>query len=223
VVTLSDIELMAYRRLGYADTPATEVVTRMRQWINLWHVRLVSRPGVETLRDVPLTFTTVALQPQYTLPATVRRVMKIFDSLTPLALRSESLTWIRETDPGLMSIGTSEVWAPVSWVSNALRIQLWPTPGAVVTYNIDAQTTIAPLAAPTDQPLLLDEYGWLLVEAACYEEWMRKADTRAGTARQDMETGFKEMRHWVNNPPDYKPVAGGNPATVSRYGGMFPA
>jgi hypothetical protein len=228
-VFLNDIELASYRRLGYSDTPATEVVTRIRQWINIWHQRLLARPGVELLRDVTVTFPSVVGQAQYPLPASIRRVQKISEPFSPTALRQEAFSWIRENDPQTAALGIPEAWAPVTWQLIApplpqLVIQLWPTPSAILTYNVDSMATAVDMVNPlTDEPLLPFEYHWLLVEAACYEEWLRKADSRAGTARQDMETGFKEMRHWLANPYDYKPVAGGNQPMPSRLGGMYPA
>jgi hypothetical protein len=227
-MTLNDIELTTYRRTGYADTPATEVVTRIRQWINIWHQRLLARPGVELLRDVTTaTFPSAAGQQLYLLPASVRRVQKIFETTTPTALRMASLYWVREQDPGQQMTGIPEVWVPVTWTLFVpplpqLQVLLWPTPTGVLTYAIDSQQTAPDLVSGAEQPLLPYEYHWLLVEAACYEEWMRKADTRSGTARQDLETGFKEMRHWLNNPRDYKPTNLPSRVSRSRLGGMYP-
>jgi hypothetical protein len=201
----------------------------MRQWINIWYQRLLARPGMQILRDITVTFPSIAGQSRYGLPIQVRRVQKIFDAATPLALRMESLQWIREQDPGLVASGTPEVWAPVTWqlsitVSppSQLVVLLWPTPAGVLTYSVDAQTTAVDLVGATDTPLLPPEYHWLLVEAACYEEWMRKADTRSGSARQDLETGFKEMRHWLLNPMDYQPTNAPSAQSASRLGGMYP-
>ena len=225
-MTLSDIELMSYRRLGYADTPTTDVVTRIRQWINVWQQRILARPGMEQLRDVTATFSSVVNQTQYALPSQVRRVMKIFDPLTPVALRMRERVWLREIDPGLMATGIPEVWIPLTWnpaSGGALSLQLWPTPTGVITYQVDAQGVVGPMSNATDVTQLPDEYGWLLVEAACYEEWLRKADTRAGTARQDLETGIKEMRHWLYSVRDYKPTNAIDPERPSRLGGMYPS
>jgi hypothetical protein len=226
-VTLNDIELASYRRTGYADTPAADVVARMRQWINIWHQRLLARPGIELLRDGSITMPSVVGQFNYHLPPQVRRVLKISEFTTPMVLRMEAWSWIREQDPQLVATGTPEVWAPVSWENITpplaqLTIMLWPVPTSVITYNLDAQFTATDMVNVTDIPLLPYEYHWLLIEAACYEEWMRKADSRAGTARQDLETGVKEMRHWLANPPDYKPVAGDRAVAPSRLGGIYP-
>jgi hypothetical protein len=227
-VTLNEIELMSYRRLGYEDTPATEVVTRMRQWINTWHQRLLARPGIQLLRDSQVNFTTTIGQAVYTLAANIRRVDKVFLPDVPTVLRMESLQWLREHDPGLQAKGIPELWIPATWnlvtpPLAQLRIQLWPIPADVYLVYVDCAVTAADLVSASDEPLLPFEYHWLLVEAACYEEWLRKADTRAGTSRQDLETGFKEMRHWLLNPQDYKPRAGNNPAYPSRLGGMYPS
>jgi hypothetical protein len=227
-VTLNDIQLATYRRTGYADTPATEVVTRVLQWINIWHQRLLARPGMRILRDITVSMASVPTQSMVTLPAQVRRVVKVIDPTTPITLRMESIEWISEHDPQLAAVGTPEVWAPFTWSLTTpplaqLIIQLWPTPQQALNYSILAQGTAADLAAPTDEPLLPFEYHWLLVEAACYEEWTRKADIRAGTARQDLETGFKEMRYWLLNPVDYRPSSLNQSDGPSRLGGMYPA
>lgn len=226
-MTLNDIELATYRRLGYADAPATEVVTRIRQWINIWHQRLLARPGISLLRDGTVNFVSVVGQAQYVLPATMRRIQKIYETTTPIALDMLTLWTIREQDPQLQQRGIPICWAPVTWslpsgTLPALTIQLWPTPTSIITYSVDSMTVANDLAATTDEPLLPFEYHWLLVEAGCYEEWLRKADARAGTARQDMETGFKEMRHWLQNPYDYKPTNSSAVQRPSRLGGQYP-
>jgi hypothetical protein len=236
-MTLNDIQLATYRRTGYSDTPAAEVVTRILQWINIWHVRLLTRPGIGLLNDSTqnvVVLTTVPLQVSYVLPVYVRRIIKITEQTTPLTLRMESLTWIREHDPGNAVVGIPEVWAPLTWglvtppptpplpLIAQLTIRLWPTPAGTITYGVDTHMPIPDLVGPTDQPYLPLEYHWLLVQAACYEEWMRKADTRSGTARQDLETGFKEMRHWLSNPPDYQPTNMPQTTRQSRLGGWYP-
>jgi len=224
-VTLSQIETAVYRRTGYADAPSTEVVTRVEQWINIWHQRLLARPGMELLRDITVTFPSAVGQTQYTLAATVRRIKKIYEATTPLALDMMTIYQIREMDAGLNAKGIPRIWAPVTWAAGSplaqLVIQLWPTPQQIITYNVDANTTAVDMAS-SDTPLLPAEYHWLLIEAGCYEEWLRKADTRAGTARQDMETGFKEMRNWLSNPYDYKPSNLPTIQQPSRLGGMYP-
>jgi hypothetical protein len=226
-MTLNDIEVAIYRRTGYADMPAPEVVTRIRQWINLWHQRLLARPGIELLREIQVTVPSVAGQPTYLLPTSIRRVNKVFEQQTPTTLRMERQDWLREHDPGDRAIGIPEVWCPSSWSAwdpptSQLMIRLWPTPAQIILYVVDTQGLTADLVASTEVPTLPLEYHWLLVEAACYEEWMRKADTRSGTARQDLETGFKEMRNWLSNLPDYKPTNLPQAYHPSRLGGWYP-
>jgi hypothetical protein len=156
-------------------------------------------------------------------------VKGISETTTPIALRMESLSWLRQHDPGLFVTGIPDVWIPVTWGGTAsinpsqLQILLWPKPTGVILYTVDAHITVGDLVMSADVPLLPYEYHWLLIEAGCYEEWIRKADTRAGTARQDMETGFKEMRHWVQNPADYQPTNAQIIERPSRLGGMFPS
>jgi len=317
-VTLADIQWASYRRLNYADSPPPDVSLRMTQWINIWHQRLLTLPGVDSLRDTTLSFSSAIGQTQYALPDGLARIRKIYEVTSPRVLRQEQWAWIREYDPQLLAAGvpdvyafvsykavkaqpsTAQIWAvstnggdtqqitvggfsaagerlppitvslagtaPVLVSSSFIReidrvflsapavgtvelmdtptvatgkpllyilpgktstryqwIQLWPTPASALTYYVDCQRNLDPLALAMDEPLLPPEFHWLLVEAACFEEWLRKGDPRAATAKAEIDTGVKAMRHWVWSLPDYQPSNAAQGDRPSRLGGQYPA
>lgn len=113
-MTLNQIQLAIYRRCNYLDTPAADVVTRILQWINIWHQRILAKPGLEDLRDILVTFASVAGQTTYALPQGLTRIDDIFEATTPRSLRQGSIGWIRQYDPQLLATGVPEVYAVVS-------------------------------------------------------------------------------------------------------------
>lgn len=113
-MTLNSIQLAIYRRCNYADTPAADVVTRILQWINIWHQRILAKPGMEDIRDSLLTFASVAGQTTYAMPQGITRIDDIFEAITPRSLKLGSISWIRQYDPQLLATGVPEVYAAVS-------------------------------------------------------------------------------------------------------------
>ena len=53
---------------------------------------------------------------------------------------------------------------------------------------------------------------------------IRPDPTFHATAKLAMEAGFKDMKYYLLNPPDYRPMVGSDDMDrPSRLGGMFPA
>lgn len=102
-------------------------------------------------------------------------------------------------------------------------IQLWPTPQTAILYSVDCKRVAEYLINATDVSTLPPEFHWLLVEAASYEEWMRKDDSRAKVALSDLNEGIRDLRNWVTNLPDYKPKSGERFDRPSRLGGFYPS
>lgn len=317
-MTLNQLQLAIYRRCNYADTPSSDVVTRILQWINIWHQRILAKPGMENLRDTTLTFASVAAQTTYALPQGVARISGIFEQTTPRTLTERTLKWIRRVDPQLLSTGVPEAYAEISGVSVATNpattgvwvastsasdvaqiayieglrtggyrsgsvsvtvtgvtrvalgtftdyieldkayisatavgvvsfydaavagnelarisigqtaaayqaVQLWPTPTGAITYSVDCKRVLEDMAQATDRPLLPAEFHWLLVEATCYEEWLRKDDSRTSNAKKALDDGINDLRNWSTNGPDYRPKMGDRGEPQSRLGGQYPA
>lgn len=98
-MTLATLEADLYRRLGYASSPAAEVTTRLRAFLNETHRDLLGLPGMERLRDATLSLSSTAGQEHLALPAAVARIKAIVDTNNDWALRSLPLQQIRILNP----------------------------------------------------------------------------------------------------------------------------
>lgn len=101
-------------------------------------------------------------------------------------------------------------------------IQLWPTPNAAITYYVDYVRVIPNLIQTADQPILPDDFHWMLVEGALVSEWSVKDDSRMTDARQAYRQGLRDLKYRVSSPPDYLPVASGRRSEMSRLGRWYP-
>lgn len=105
-----------------------------------------------------------------------------------------------------------------------IGIQLWPTPSAVVTYHVDYTRVIADMSNGTDEPLLPEDFHYLLVDGTLIKEWTKKDDlSRRQAAQKDFDDGMKALRNWVLFPPDFDANAGQGAPEGSNLGGWFPA
>lgn len=109
---LTDLEADIYRRLGYASSPATEITTRLRAFLNQAQRDILSEPGMERLLNGTVTFASVASTPQYSLPQSIARIKKIFETTNDRALLSLSQDQYRTYDPDT----TSNTGTPTHWV-----------------------------------------------------------------------------------------------------------
>src|SRR6185436_13031745 len=60
-------------------------------------------------------------------------------------------------------------------------LQLWPTISAAVTLSIDCQRAIEDLANPTEEPLLHEDYHWLLVYGPLSDELAKRDSSQASS------------------------------------------
>ena len=103
-------------------------------------------------------------------------------------------------------------------------IQLWPTPASAITYYVDYARTVADMSNSTDEPLLPEDFHWLLIEGSLVKEWTKKDDLqRREAARADYQRGLRDLHYRVTCAPDYLPSRNGAPVERSRFGGMYPA
>jgi len=89
-MTYSELLADLYRRLGYSSTPATEVIARLGQFLNQSQRDVLSEPGMERLLTGTTTFASVANTPQYGLPPSVARIVKIYEATNRTALQGLS-------------------------------------------------------------------------------------------------------------------------------------
>ena len=318
-MTLATLEAELYRRLNYATSPATEVTTRLRSFLNLTQRQILGLPGLDRLRDDTITFASVNAVAQYGLPQAVMRIQGLSERTNNRRLTARSLSWLREVDPGLTNTGTPEYYIPIGIQAvnrqpsdaseifvdstsasdtntaylEAIRsggyrivlsvsmtgvtavslgaaytdivevtkfylsaaavgtvtlhedasggtelaripigqtfaryegIQLWPTPSAAVTYYVDYTRTIPDMANANDEPLLPEDFHWLLIEGALVKEWTKKDDVmRRELAETEFRTGLSALRYHVTAPPDLLPARSDLGERVSRFGAHYPA
>ena len=103
-----------------------------------------------------------------------------------------------------------------------LRLQLWPTPTAAITYTVDATRESVDLVEEHEEPLLPRDFHYLLKLGAVADEMRMRDDSRYEAVRMDMEAGKRDLNNWLWNTVDYRPVSGRD-SSPSRLGSWFPA
>lgn len=106
-----------------------------------------------------------------------------------------------------------------------LGLQLYPTPASVLTYYVDYVRTIPEMSIPTDEPLLPDDFHWLLVEGALAKEWAKRDDDRGVASKAEYAKGVSALKYFVNCQADDLPVSGRGRMSSGRssLGAMYPA
>lgn len=111
-----------YQELGYASSPASEITTRFTRRLNDAHRRVLTKPGMERLRDgPPITFASVADRAEYGLPPSIARIKGIHERSNMRTLLYRPLSELRAVDPGLTSSGTPDFWTPLGLQAVALQ------------------------------------------------------------------------------------------------------
>lgn len=98
-MTFANILAEVYRRGRYQATPATDVVTRIKAFVNEAQQELAADPRLRSLLRGALTFTTTASQAEYGLGPQMARLVVVRDTTNRWPLRRRSLPWYRATLP----------------------------------------------------------------------------------------------------------------------------
>eukprot|EP00919_Chromeraceae_sp_WS-2016_P047197 GHVR01111876.1.p2 GENE.GHVR01111876.1~~GHVR01111876.1.p2 ORF type:complete len:317 (+),score=51.28 GHVR01111876.1:553-1503(+) len=97
-MTLQQLEYDAYRRLGFGTTsPETVVQTRIRAYLNRWHRKILSSPGMQSMRRVSPPFSSVLNQPTYGMA--LRNIQFITDQTNNREVTEKSLAWYHKYFP----------------------------------------------------------------------------------------------------------------------------
>lgn len=97
-MTLQQIELDVYRRLGFGTaTPNSDVQTRIRAFINRWYRRILSGPGMQPVRRVGITFSSIASQPTY--GVALKSIQYMTEQTTNRRIFERTLDWYRTAFP----------------------------------------------------------------------------------------------------------------------------
>jgi hypothetical protein len=115
-VTFTQLQYNVYRRMGFADSPDSAVVTRVKQHLNEVYRRILGLPGMEAVRPAQATLTTVANVARYGVAYQMARITAIRDTTNDYTLRSEPFAWytIIAPDPSATT-GNPEVWVPLGF------------------------------------------------------------------------------------------------------------
>lgn len=102
--------------------------------------------------------------------------------------------------------------------------QLYYTPASVITYTADILRAIPDMANDTDEPLLPEDFHDLLIDKAELKELRKQDDpSRYAMLTGEIKRAEADLRTFVTNHPDWRPVMGGQPAEFSTLGAYFPA
>lgn len=107
-----EIQQDCYDQLGQAQTPPAATSRRIKRFINTWHRRIVSSPGMDPLRRIVLTNASVANQQVYGI--VVNTILTITESSTQRILSKQTLGWYRAHYPApSLTTGTPDYWIPM--------------------------------------------------------------------------------------------------------------
>ena len=110
-MTFSAILADIYRRTGFASSPASDVVTRIKAFVNETQQEILHEPGMEFLQNDTITFASVADQQTYGLPPVVTRIKNLWETTNRLVLLPMSLGEYRERYPDPAAVtGTPTRW-----------------------------------------------------------------------------------------------------------------
>jgi hypothetical protein len=97
---------------------------------------------------------------------------------------------------------------------------LWPTPASALTYTIDCDRIVPEMLTPNDQPLLPEDFHYLLPIGVRMKEYEKQDDTRYSVAAREWARGVSDLK-WrlIGNPVVNNRVA----QPPSRLGAWYPA
>jgi len=130
-----------------------------------------------------------------------------------------SMITIRQTSGTGTVLGS---FAPDQLANRHVQIQLWPTPQAALTYQVDYTREIVDLVNDFEEPLLPPDFHHLLSLGAQHDEWRRMDDDRAGAVRQDLEGELRHLNAWLWDLADTTDERRDRGWSHSRLGPWFP-
>lgn len=223
-MTFLELQNRALKALNFSTTATSEPRTRVKEAINTWHRRILTRPQfTRLLRDRQLTLTSVASTAIYTFASSVKRLNGITDTTNDQTVFRRDLSWIRRQDPGLEAEGVPCYYANLGQNSSGnLQVQFWPTPQGAYSYIVDYTASLTDLSADTDEPLLPEDFHHVLALGAQADEWRRADDDRYVQLRQDIDIELDNLNAWLwdlADSTDERRDSGHG----SRLGAWFPA
>lgn len=121
-MTLTELLADCYRRLDFPTSPSSVISTRMTAFLNEVQQELLSEPGMGSLLNGSLTFSSVASTPQYSIPQAVARIHAIYETTNDNKLDGRSLDWYRTVYPDVATVtGTPDTFVDLGFTSIATQ------------------------------------------------------------------------------------------------------
>jgi hypothetical protein len=197
---------------------SNEARLRIRRFLNEWHRRILSEVGLGQLRDAETTLAVTNAADEYTLAAGIRKIRAIQNEADNTTLQERTLEWMRQVDPDDSMTG-----APLYYAMRSDRkIKFKPYPDDNYTLTIDYEARIANMVDDDDEPLIPEDFHYLLVLGARANEYDKNEDSRLRATQAELAGGIARLKHWVAVRPRTILSAGGT-ARHSRLGSWFPA
>jgi hypothetical protein len=111
--------------------------------------------------------------------------------------------------------------------SRYFTIYLWGTPSSAITYTVECRRQIQDLVLDIDEPMLPEDFHWILSACARYEEILIKKDFPAARIimLEEIKPALATMCGAVSNPDDLVviPGEGDDARRGSNLGSWYPA
>lgn len=120
--------------------------------------------------------------------------------------------------------GTALAAIPIGKLSSRYyHLILWPTPSAALTYYVDYEREVEDLTNAADEPLLPQDFHYLLEVGARISEYEKQDDSRRAVAEAVYAEGMRRLLGRVNFPAGAVMVPGEIAgAPLSRLGPWYP-
>jgi hypothetical protein len=140
-------------------------------------------------------------------------------------LSAEPLGTITLTeDSGLGTVLASI--APQHVTTRYSRIHFDGVPASAITYYADVELHVEDMTAASDEPILPEDFHWLIVEGVLLDEFLKRRDTDLyDRVLAKWRTGISDLRSFVRQTSGAAVESGqrGRSSQLSAAGVMFPA
>ncbi len=106
-MTFAEILSDTYARLNYATSPTSDVVTRIKGFVNESQQDILSRDGFSKLLHGTITFASVVGQAEYAFPPSVARPLYLVDTVNMITLNEVSEAYYRQILPDPTQISST--------------------------------------------------------------------------------------------------------------------
>jgi hypothetical protein len=205
-----------------ADPMNTTVRARLLNAVNRVYRRLLSRPGMQHLREGTTTVASVADTALYD-AGTAAKIHRIWETTNDRRLLPLTLEQYRTLEPDTAErTGTPTHFVDAGYNSTREhQFYLWPTPNDAITYTLDVLLAITDLSADADVPLIPPDFHDVLVLAGLIEEYRKQDDSRAAYLEGQLRQREGELIYWLAETASGSTTELAEPP--SQLGPYFPA